>query len=781
MSLSTLVLAGARSYLRVLAPIVGVALIAGLSAGALFSVKQQIDAANLSSAAMAVPEGQVLVASFTADEAFLLHKIGANPIRDVDCSLSTLTDPPRSGEIALRFATSPAFSQGRIYSGRSAKVAGEMVVTVGTANELGIVVGDTVHCEDHEFRVVGRIVDPANRGSVTAFAIADEIPVIEATAWFLDSKTYFALPSEPEDEAHGGNIIGATSGEAIEAATAGFASNNEKQQAVAGLIVLSAIVGATALGALGRRAYESDVAVCVSLGASARKINQLVTAVFFLALFIASIGGVLTAQVVINLSADWLSVYWNQYWLMPKWSGVTIGLTSAVIGTGPILAIALARWISKHSRVPPRGTSVIALILLLGAQVAFGLYLVFSSSFYDAAPWFASVALVGGLALAAFLFTPRTSDAVDALIREGMKGTFAFAVIVGLVLFPLTFNTVRSDNLFAQDKYLDLADSGQRPGALVVRQVPQDAVEKLTNAYLAVGGTDPVLAREVTWRDPVPEAVTAKVANCVEEDPTIEAALPPARCLGKGDWFGKAFSVSANHGSNVPAQAAREILRDGRVGVILRAADGTVQTLSIPAVQNNSLGRNMPGLLLDREFIDSLGGETSDEFAMYFDDFGDLGAKERSEFRAVVSSRAAGSVVDQNDESLDSIWGVKSPPGRYVFFVAMLLGFLTFLTILLVGFVSSNRALRIVLIRNGAPKGLRQKLAMRMLSLLLIACISAPLFARSTLWVMQKTADFDFSGVGAGWRWVIPGFLGVVFVGVAALSFARPLREGEIE
>lgn len=774
MGAAGLVLAGARAYWRVLAPIVAIALVAGMSVGVLLTVKQHVAAANRTSADLPVPEGTVLVPAVPAAQVPVLVRAGGEPVRDVDCTFLTAGSPARAGETSLRLAQTSAPPRGVVVRGRTALEAGEVVIAESLAGELDVALGEALTCEDHNFTVVGEMVDPADRSSRVSYGLVPSVAPEDATAWILSGDDYFGLPESAED------VIGITGDEATTKALQGFGSDSGPPALIAWFLLAAAVLSAAVLGSLSRRVYQKDLAVCVQLGASGADLRRLVGAVFLGTVALAGSGGAFLGQASVNLLRGRLESTWGQYWLEPLWSSGVLLQVAGVLGIAPVVLISLAGWTSARPRTPAGSSSVVVLVLLFAGQVAMGVYIWTETAFYEAAPWFGGAVVMALVGLAAGLLTPRSRDALDTVIREGMKGTAALSLIIAMVLYLFAFSLARADNQFARDAELDLADSGQRPGALVIRQVPAAAAEQLARAYTDLGGQAPTVAREVEWRGEVPEVVTPLLARCVAEDPTIEPTVPPIDCLGPNDWFGKVFGVGALPPDEVTARAGREVVRDGRVGIIQPDGRGQIRTLELAASEDGDLGLNMPGILLDDRELATLGGTPSDEMAMYFADFADLEGRRRTEFRAVALGAAPSAYPLQNDPLLDSVWGMERPRVHLLAFGLGLVGCAVMFVVLMLGFLGASSGLRLALVAHGANHRVRRRLSLRILTVPLAACLLAPVMARLTLWVMQQAAIFNFSSVGAGWRWPVPGVVGFCVILVFALRFARAPRKDHI-
>lgn len=765
-----LVLAGAWAYRRVLLPIVGVALVAGLCVGGLSAVREHVAAANRASASLPVPHGVVMLSDLPAERAELVVAAGGAPVRDGECVLLTTGAEQRAVDASVRFSSDPVPPRGVVVEGRAAGRAGEIVLARAIVDELGVQLGDQISCEGATLRVVGTMVDPADRDARTSDARVAPFAPVDATAWVVRVADYLELPED---------VVGVTSDEATTKALQGFGPGGGPPVQLAWSVLAAALLSAAVIGFLGQRAYQRDLAVCVQLGASRRGLQRRIAAVGTAAGAAAALLGGLLAQTGVNLLRGELDAVWSQYWLAPRWSSWSLLLVTVVMGTGPLLLVALATWLSSRPRVGTDRGSLLVLVLLFGGQVAFGCFLWAETSFYDAAPWLGNAVLMIVVGALARLLRPTSRDALAALVREGMKGTAALALVMGVVLFYLAFSLARADNQFARDASLDLADSGQRPGSLVIRNVPGAAGDELAEAYVGLGGTEPAVVREVRWSGAAPEVVTPRLARCVAEDPSIEPTVPPVECLGPQDWFGKVFGVGALQDASGPARAAHEIVRDGRVGLVVRGEDGQVRTAEVDAAEDLDLGLNMPGLVLDEEALADLGGTPSDEVAMYFEDYATLGASERTRFRAAVLSAAPSAYPLQNDPFLDSVWGVERPRTHLVTLVLAVVGTVVLVGVLMAGLVGSSTALRRAWVVHGGDRRTRRRLATRILAVPLLTCLLAPLLARATLWVMQRTATFDFSAVGAGWRWALPGLVSLCVVALAAFRLARFPQEDQ--
>jgi hypothetical protein len=655
-------------------------------------------------------------------------------------------------------ATIPA--AGVLVAGAQAEREGDAVVSLALAEALAVSPGDDVVVDGTTARVVGLLVDPMDPDAL-ALDLRGPVGGDAASFWLRPGP---GVPESWLDDVRAASpVVQRTLAAQAVREPGGIPTQVPWIAAALGVAAVASLLGSVGRGARG------DLAALRQAGASDRWLRRWQVALVVLVLGAGSAAGWALAALVVRGASGRIGGWWSQYWVdvpLP----LTAALGALVLVLAPMLLLVVVRRVAATSATPTRRGTRLFLAVVVTLLVGRTALVVAEFGVQQSAPLLGLVTSVI-LAVAIAVLLPRwRRDAAGQVTSYAGRGLVALSVILACLVFLGAFRSGWSWHVDEKYERFPVAQSGQAGGAMVVDGLPTDAVERLVGRYDDLGG-DPraaVRAEQVDAGTRSYEAVSPRLATCVQEDPSVDPASPPPGCADASS-LGTIYNLGIDPAlPGEEARAAPEILVDGAVGLVAHDNDSPATTRSahvIRATEDRSLGMQMPGLVVGPEhpLVDELGVTGVGTWAVYLADFAGLEGTAQSRFRAAVQDVApTASAVqrplgDAGAPSTVQVWSFGTSAA------ILLVG-----SLVLVGFHSSFAWLRSLLVSLGADAARRRRLAGQVYA----APALSTLAATATAYVLLEVASHGVP-VGFGpYMWApVAAALGLLALG--ALAFTR--------
>ena len=735
------------------------------SVTAALMVRSATDAAVRASVDSRVADAHVALQPLTPRGLQLLQRAQAagtaQPVATRDVEVASGDGASALLQVATARVTPAAIpAAGVLVAGDQARRDGDAVLSLALAEALDVAPGDEVDLDGTTVRAVGLLVDPMDP---EALAVDLRSPVAEDGASFW-LRPGLEVPEGWLDDVRAATpVVQRTLAAQAVRDPGGIPTQVPWIAAGLGVAALASLLASVGRGARG------DLSALRQAGASDRWLRRWQVALVLLVLGAGSSAGWALAALAVRAGAGTVSGWWSQYWVE-----VPLPLAAAgwalVLAAAPLLLLGVVRRVGASSGMPTRRGTRLFLAVVVALLVGRTAMVVAEFGVQQSAPLLGLVVSVLLAVVIALLLPLRRRDAAGQVTSYAGRGLVALSVILACLVFLGAFRSGWSWHVDEKYERFPVAQSGQAGGAMVVDGLSTDAVQRLVRRYGDLGGDtgDAVRTEQVDTRARSYEAVSPRLATCVQDDPSVDPASPPPGC-DDATSLGTIYNLGIDPAlSGEEALAAPEILVDGAVGLVAYDNDAPGSTRSarvIPAVEDRSLGMQMPGLVVGPEhsLVEELEIARAGTWAVYLGDFAGLEGTAQSRFRAAVQDIApTASAVqrplgDAGAPSTVQVWAFGTSAA------ILLVG-----SLVLLGFHSSFAWLRSLLVSLGANSSRRRRLARQVFA----APVLSTLTATATAYVLLEVASHGVP-VGFGPYMWAPVAAALSLLALGALAFSR--------
>lgn len=762
-----------------------VVLLCTAAAGTVAIVAAGLAQAQQQSAQLSVPPGRVWAEPLTPAAARVVEG-RPSAVRFVDDRAEAVSTAaaPRAVELRLRTSAEALPPLGYLTSGREAREDGEVVVSQAVARTTAVGVGDDLHLPTGRARVVGLAVDPAHSEARFASLVDDASASSGPGTWLLTRDDAALVLEQTQDV----NVLGAAS---VAAQAVGGYQPVAGPPAGTPLLLAAGTAALTAtLLALALRGLAPDLRALAAAGMGRRRRGLLALTAGALMLAVSATVGTLLAVLLTAMLRERISGLFGQRWLSHPWPVESLLVVGSVVVVGSLLlAVAFERGLSPEPVALGRRRSILAAVLLAGFGVVGGMVAAAYGA-RQAAP-FIGVLLLNVTVFAVVLASARLlrtrGAAIGRLAAHTGRGLLVLGALTATVVYVCSLTVAREWHIHAKYETNAISESGQRPGALVLRGVGADVASELLTSFERLGGRETTVLGEVLPRAGSVESVSPDLVRCLQADPGMDPSAPTDRCQATTDSatplgvvFGVGVRLPTDGGpaDDAPSLGAREIVQRDQVGLLVfdRQDNFAIEeALTAPAQVENTLGTNMPGVALAPTVARDLQLVPLETRAVYFGDFALLPEDRQAEFRAEVLQRAPAVQPLQRSMDGDDSTIYPEPLPRRVW--AWSLGggavVLLLLGVTLSGFVQSTGWIRRHLRDLGAPRRVRARVAAAVLAPL---AVSVAVGAVAGYAVARVLATERWAAIGFGYHWVLPALAALLAVVAATAAMSRSPR-----
>lgn len=708
----------------------------------------------------------------------------ASPVRDDvgDVSVGDLSAP-----VLTRTTTDKDLQLGVVTTGSSPDQTGEIALTASTASALGVGVGDnlvvTLDGESSTGRVVGLLVDPADRDNQTLVRLVEPANGQVWTRWLSDTSFYSVASLRPYLDR------GSASFQSLDNLLEGAAANSPEFLSAmrflptgAGLLLALVMVS---FAAVMLRRWTSDVEALVATGMSrAEAWRRLLIPVLVVVLAGEAIGAVAAVLSLFSFRFA-VSSWFGQSWVslgIPLFESIVLAAATAVAAVAalPLLRVlpAAQSWASNRSQRSWRWATPIALVCGTLAALTWLVSVTLSGpaendTFSNLVGPAALVFLASAPFILAPILTLGLSPAIKILLENMLRGLVPVSAVASIVAVLATM-------WCAQTTYnANQGEASSSPlvpsGAFVISSVPAKTVETVKERYRTTGGRKIAEYRLLNEKAADLRVTTLGIVDCLAA-PGVDLDSMPDDCWPPESATASPINLVAVGAPGSRAQADPGLLNDGIVGLLLLTGEeGRItKQATTRAEPDPTLGGSLPGLIVPpdsnvlREFDVSEAGSSM----LVLLDFDQLTIEDRLRVRSLVLRLAPGAeVADGTDPTAyDRLRSVANTVG--------LLGSAASVGLVLLGgmaMVVSNALTRRILVDLGTRPSIRWTVAIRWTALM-----SVPLALAVPLGIASASYAGRADGASYGLLWPLPGLLGFlasVVIGIAFLRVPPPDNE----
>ena len=682
---------------------------------------------------------------------------GWTPISDARASFSTGAKLVQGD---VRSYEDSELSFGQLIEGASPQEAGQILLPVGIAKDLGLAVGDTVSVQmaDHKSfaaKLSGLVQDSAKIDDkqaylLTSVALPEISGFLSETDPFLDTSTASLFEQK---------LFTYNSLESLKKKTIADASATYFPQAgtlLIGLWLAYLIVLGLGVSVL-MRALNAPLKGLASSGVTVRQRTALILLLLGISVAVASLLGIFTSIAGLWIARDTVSSLFLQ-----AWSGISLNATLILLPVSSVLLAGSigARPKNRHSpsRIQdlalrlgidqPRWAILTSVVLMVLSVLA-----VFAAAQRMIPPESAVFIVVTGFAVFPWAFSSLLRRfLLPPALRKATKAaaalTLCFALFVSTLLTMSVAFTARAVH---NERTATVHQSPTLPpGSMALDSIPAAQADDVTQRYLEKGGSHPT-GYSLPLEDVADTRITSpEIASCMSEH---DEADP----FTAGDLCGlepvlRYVVLSSDTGETV--RVSGELTDAGEATFLLFQAGDSFASKEVNirnAAPDDSLVQPLAGAVIgkDSPLVRELGLKNSRLRQLVFTDFGALEGRERAELRSYIARIAPGAEMVEIDADGSAQWT------RFLIVISMGAAFLTTVCVATgIRFaLSLMRETRGVMSLFSASQRINRRLTATVIGLWVAAIASGSAGGLLVAWLVSAK-----DGLGSGFIWLIaPG------------------------